>query len=172
MEGIVYCLVDPTGAAYLQAGAASYAEVAASHGLDEAVCERYRFDLTTRHLFADSDRVRHAAAARTCLEQLMGTPDRLMAFAEAGLFSKRALASLLALGRRRAFLDACAAIEERYTLGCAPATGACLEDGCAAEGEICLQPLLAAEADYQRACALEWARWFAVPANRIESWRA
>ena len=68
---------------------------------------------------------------------------------------------------RRQFLDACAAIEKNYTDQCAAAKDPCLESGCSAEGEICLQPLLRAGTEYHKACAAEWAKLFADHANRL-----
>ena len=73
-----------------------------------------------------------------------------------GRLSKLALADLLAADHRPTFLARCAAIEKRYTDDCAAANDPCLESGCAVEGEICLQPLLRAESDYNKACGALW----------------
>src|SRR4026208_354399 len=89
------------------------------------------------------------------VDQSIGTPEALMKVAEQGRLSKGVLVSLLDIGHRHAFLDACAAIEKKYTDECA-SNDPCLESGCAVQGEICLQPLLRAENEYHRACAAEW----------------
>ena len=99
------------------------------------------------------------------------TPADLMAFAEEGRLPKQVLASLLTRESRQQYLDACAAIERRYTEACTANNDPCLEGGCAAEGEICLQPLLRAEVDYQKACTAEWMKLFENPANRIDAWK-
>ena len=99
------------------------------------------------------------------------TPADLMAFAEEGRLPKQVLASLLTPESRQHYLDACAAIERHYTEACTASNDPCLEGGCAAEGEICLQPLLRAEVDYQKACTAEWMKLFENPANRIDAWK-
>jgi hypothetical protein len=172
MDDVIYCLVDAGGDTYLKDGAGSYADVAADYGLDEADCEKYRFELATRRMQWDSPAHEHEGAARACFEAFVGTPDRLITFAGEGHLPKRTLAQLLVFGRRRSYLEACAALEHQYTDGCAPANGPCLESGCAAEGEVCLQPLVRAGVEYQKACATEWARWFAIPGNRIDAWKS
>lgn len=92
---------------------------------------------------------------------------RLLKYAEEGRLTKHALATTLTPEPRRQFLDACAAIEKKYTDQCAAAKDPCLESGCSAEGEICLQPLLRAGTEYHKACAAEWAKLFADHANRL-----
>ena len=99
------------------------------------------------------------------------TPETLMRYATEGRLSKHALASLLASSPRPAFLAACAGIEKGYTDACAAAGDPCLESGCSCEGETCLQPLLRAETEYQRACGAEWAKLFADGKNRDATWR-
>jgi hypothetical protein len=95
------------------------------------------------------------------------TPDQLMADAAEGLFTKAELAGFLALGHRQSFLDACAQIEKTYTKDCPEKNhGPCLEAGCAAEGEICLQPLLHAGSEFHKACAVAWLPIFREPGNR------
>jgi len=101
----------------------------------------------------------------------IGTTEALIKVAEQGRLPKSVLVNLLDLGHRRAFLAACAAIEKKYTEECTAANDPCLESGCAAEGEICLQPLLRAEVEYHRACAAEWIKLFADPCNRIDAWK-
>ena len=63
------------------------------------------------------------------------------------------------------------AFEKKYTDDCAAEHDPCLESGCAVEGEICLQPLLKAGIEYQKACAAEWIKMFENPRNRIEAWK-
>ena len=100
----------------------------------------------------------------------IGSLEDLMKAAAQGRLSKSTLASLLDTQHRQAFLDACAVIERKYTEECAT-HDPCLEAGCAVEGEICLQPLLRAGVEYQRACAAEWIKLFANPRNRSGAWK-
>jgi hypothetical protein len=81
------------------------------------------------------------------------------------------LANLLELRHRHAYLDACAAIEKKYTENCTATNDPCLESGCALEGEICLEPLMRAGVEYHQACAAEWIKVFADPRNRIDAWK-
>ena len=99
-----------------------------------------------------------------------GTCDKVMTYAIEGRLSKHALATLLAPEARRPFLDACAAIELKYTEDCRAKNDPCLASGCAAEGERCLQPLLHAGVDYYKACGAEWAKMFADRSKRAGSW--
>ena len=94
---------------------------------------------------------------------------QLLRYTEEGRLTKHALATMLTPEPRRQFLEACAAIEKKYTDDCAAAKDPCLESGCSAEGEICLQPLLRAGTEYHKACAAEWAKLFARPENRLRS---
>ena len=96
------------------------------------------------------------------------TPDQLMALAADGRLTKDELAGFLAIDNRRPFLDACARIERQYTEDCPKKSGACLEAGCAAAGETCLQPLLHAGSAYYKACAAEWLPIFREPRNRAD----
>ena len=98
-------------------------------------------------------------------------PEAIMKYAEEGRMTKHALATLLTTEPRRAFLDACAAIELTYTEACTAANDPCLATGCSVEGETCLQPLLRAGTEYHKACAAEWVKLFADPGNRVSSWR-
>jgi hypothetical protein len=93
------------------------------------------------------------------------TPEQLMAQAIEGRLTKDELAGLLAVDRRRAFLSACADVERGFTEACAN-NGPCLEAGCSAAGEICLQPLLHAGSEYHKACAAAWLPIYREPANR------
>ena len=100
----------------------------------------------------------------------LDTPEQVTRFALGGRLSKHALASLLTAAARKPFSEACATIELNYTKDCA-VNDTCLEAGCSAEGERCLQPLLRAGTDYEKACGTEWAKLFADDANRDRSWR-
>jgi hypothetical protein len=93
------------------------------------------------------------------------TPDQVMARAAEGRFTKDELARFLAIDNRRPFLDACAHIEKTFTEECAKSEP-CMESGCSAEGEICLQPLLHAGSAYYKACAAAWLPIFREPKNR------
>jgi hypothetical protein len=105
------------------------------------------------------------------VDHSIGSPQALMKLAEEGRLPKSILVTLLDFEYRRAFLEACAAIEKSYTEECTAANDPCLESGCAAEGEICLQPLLRAGIEYHRACAAEWIKVFADPRKRIDAWK-
>jgi hypothetical protein len=85
-----------------------------------------------------------------------GTPAVLMRMAAEGQLSKLDLAMVLPSDKRQAFFDACAAIEKRHTEDCTATHDPCLESGCALEGGICLQPLIRAETEYNKACAAVW----------------
>jgi hypothetical protein len=97
-------------------------------------------------------------------KQFAGSPERLMTLALEGGLTKLELVELLVPEKRHAFLDACAAIERRYTVQCS-ASDPCLEGGCSVGGEICLQPLLRNRAAYEKECAIEWAKHFAAHDN-------
>lgn len=101
----------------------------------------------------------------------LGSPDRLMAFAGQGHLSKFTLASLLESDSRRHFLEACAAIEKRFTDECTAKGEYCLTDGCSMDGEVCLEALLKAGSAFQKACAEEWLRLFKIVDNRIDAWK-
>src|SRR5512140_2217783 len=92
--------------------------------------------------------------------------EQLIELARAGRLPKDELAKLLAVDQRQPYLDACAAIERQYTEACAATHDPCLEDGCACEGDVCLQPIQRAEGEYLRACGEEWIKRFADPAHR------
>ena len=95
------------------------------------------------------------------------TADQLMTMAAEGRLTKRQLADLLAIDKRHAFLDACAEIEKGYTDACAAKNDPCLESGCSAAGEICLQPLLHAGSAYFKACGEAWLPIYRDPKNRF-----
>lgn len=94
----------------------------------------------------------------------------LVKLAEDGNLTKLVLADSLTPEARYAFLDRCAAIEQRLTTECAATGEPCLESGCALEGEACLNAVLSADTEYQKACAAEWLVFFSDPANRAEAW--
>ena len=88
-----------------------------------------------------------------------------------GRLPKQALAGLLALPPRQAFLTICADIEKAYTKVCSTSGDPCLESGCSCEDQTCLEPLQRAGAEYHRACGAQFASLFAVGANRDAAWR-
>jgi hypothetical protein len=110
-------------------------------------------------------RLRSGAVGGSAMHQ-QTTDSQLMKYAEEGRLTKHALATMLTPESRRKFLEACAAIERKYTIDCGT-QDTCLEAGCSAEGEICLQPLLRAGSEYHKACAAEWAKLFARHENRL-----
>ena len=172
MDGIMY-YVDPYGKVYVKVDAESFAEVAREFGLLETECQEYRFDLSTRRMLVDRATPASALAVQEGVGRSVGSPDRLMKFAEQGHLPKDALVNLLSIEQRQPYLEACAQIERRYTEACIAKNDPCLESGCSVEGEaeICLQPLLNAGVEYHQACAGEWIKRFRVPANRIDAWR-
>ena len=101
----------------------------------------------------------------------IGSPEGLMAFAGEGHVSKVSLASVLEPESRQKFLDACAALEKRFTAEGPTHGETCLADGCAMDGEVCLQALLKAGSAFQQACAAEWTQLFKVEGNRTAVWK-
>jgi hypothetical protein len=99
------------------------------------------------------------------------TPETVMRYATEGRMSKQLLTSLLTPQSRPSFLAACAEIENAYTVACATSGNPCLSSGCSCEGEVCLEPLLRAGAEYQRKCGTEWAKLFADEHRRDGTWR-
>ena len=170
MDCSLYCLVDASGHVYVKDGAVSYSEVAADFGLDTHLCGTYRFDLATRRLLADGGSVAGERAAHAYWEQHVGSPEKLMAFAEEGHLAKHVLEHVLGGADRPAYLAACAVIEKRYTAECTARHDPCLESGCSLEGEVCLEPLLRAGRDYHRACGAAWKIRFEDPRHRTEAW--
>src|SRR6058998_2521405 len=96
--------------------------------------------------------------------------ETLMTDAVEGRLPKHVLANLLAPESRAQFLAACASLEKAYTDACIAKNDPCLESGCALEGETCLEPLLQAGTEYQKACGAEWVRLFANAGHRAEAW--
>jgi hypothetical protein len=170
MDSNIYCLVDAGGRVYVKDGAVSHSEVAASFGLDADVCETYRFDLAARRLLVDRGKPASDRAVHAYWDQRVGSPDKLMTFAADGHLTKQVLGSLLGADDALAYLDACAAIERQYTADCAAKDDPCLESGCAVEGEVCLEPLLRAGPEYQKACGAAWRIVFEDPRHRTRAW--
>jgi len=97
------------------------------------------------------------------------TPQQMLQYANEGRLTKHALATTLAPEPRQKFLDACMAIERKLTIECGGSKDPCMEAGCSAGDEICLQPILRAGTEYHKACAAEWAKlFFGDVANRSE----
>jgi len=170
MDCNIYCLVDASGHVYVKDGAASHSEVAANFGLDAHACDAYRFDLAARRLLVDHGKPASDRAAQVYWDRHVGTPEKLMAFAAEGRLTKQVLGSLLDADDALAYLNACAVIERRYTNECAAKNDPCLEEGCAVEGEICLEPLLRAGLEYHRACGAAWTTLFEDPRHRTQAW--
>ena len=100
------------------------------------------------------------------MNNTLDTPERLMTLAAMGRLTKHTLATLLVGQPRQEFLHACTAIEKKYTVDCGTGKDPCLEAGCSMDGEVCLEPLLRAGAEYHKACGGEWVKLFANHANR------
>jgi hypothetical protein len=98
-------------------------------------------------------------------------PQQVVRYALQGRLPKAALASLLTPRARAPFYDACGTIEMRYTEECRAKGDPCLQAGCSAEGERCLEPILAAGIEYDKACGAVWATLFEDAANRDPGWR-
>jgi hypothetical protein len=169
MDCTIYCLVDASGHVYVKDGAVSHSEVAANFGLDEHGCDTYRFDLTVRRLLVDRGKPASDRAAHTYWDRRVGSPEKLMTFAAEGRLTKQVLGSLLGADYALTYLDACTVIEKQYTADCA-LSDPCLESGCAAEGEICLEPLLRRGLEYHRACGAAWRTVFEDPQHRTKAW--
>ena len=63
------------------------------------------------------------------------------------------------------------ALEKALTEACTARGDPCLAEGCAVEGEICLEACLAAGARYRDGCAAAWIDLFENPENRVDAWR-
>jgi len=81
---------------------------------------------------------------------------QLMSFAERGMLDKAEMADLLPEDSRPAFLAACADVEREFTRECAAHGNFCLPEGCALEGEACLNALLKLGPEYNKACGSLW----------------
>lgn len=84
------------------------------------------------------------------------SPAQLMHFAEQGLLAKMEMAELLPSEPRAEFLNACAQVEKDFTHACAAQGDFCLASGCALDGESCLNALLNAGPEYNKACGRLW----------------
>ena len=170
MDCDIYCLVDASGHVYVKDGAVSHAEIADHFGLDAQMCDSFRFDLPARRLLVDRGGPASDRAAHAYWEQHVGSPEKLMAFAEDGRLTKQVLGSLLGSDNGSAYLDRCTVIEKQYTADCAASDDLCMEAGCAVEGEVCLEPLLKAGREYRRACGAAWRIEFEDPQHRTPAW--
>jgi hypothetical protein len=84
------------------------------------------------------------------------SPSQLMNFAERGMLVKAEMADLLPEESRAEFLTACARVEKAVTDACTAHGDFCLASGCAMDGEVCLNALLNAGLDFNKACARLW----------------
>ena len=80
----------------------------------------------------------------------------LMDFTAEDMLDKEALAQLLPSEPRAVFLEGCAQIERDLTHACAARGDFCLASGCALDGESCLNALLNAALEYNKACGRLW----------------
>jgi len=170
MDCDIYCLVDTSGRVYVKDGAVSHAEIADHFGLDAQLCDSFRFDLSARRLLVDRGGPASDRAAHAYWEHHVGSPEKLMAFAEDGRLTKQVLGSLLGSDNALTYLHACTVIEKQYTADCAASDDLCMESGCAVEGEVCLEPLLKAGREYQMACGAAWRILFEDPRRRTRAW--
>ncbi|OFW17933.1 MAG: hypothetical protein A3H97_11525 [Acidobacteria bacterium RIFCSPLOWO2_02_FULL_65_29] len=169
MDSMV-CVVGAGDRVYVKDSAGPDVDRTSELGPNPPDYREYEFDLTTRRLIGSPPPAGDHELL-VFLDRRFGTPDRLMRFAEEGHLSKGVLAGLLEIDDRRSYLDACAAIELQFTKDCAAKNDPCLESGCSAEGEVCLQPLLNNEVEYRKACAAEWINRFTNPRSRITAWK-
>lgn len=105
----------------------------------------------------------------TRLEEDMNTnysAAQLMHFAEEGLLDKFEMAHLLPPAPEAEFLRACADIERGLTQACIDLGDHCLASGCAMQGESCLNAILKAGPEYNKACGRVWVALFSNPVNR------
>lgn len=84
------------------------------------------------------------------------TAAELMDFTAEGMLDKDMLAQLLPSEPRAVFLEGCARIERDITRACAARGDFCLASGCALQGESCLNAVLNAAREYNRACGRIW----------------
>ncbi len=133
MDVILY-LVDPDGKVYVKLGGESFADVARELGLTESKCQEYRFDFSSRRLIVERATPASALAVQEDVTRRVGSPDRLMKFAEQGHLPKHVLVNLLSIDQRQPSLKACAQVERRYTEACRATNEPCLESGCSVGG--------------------------------------
>ena len=84
------------------------------------------------------------------------TAAELIDFTAEEMLDKDTLAQLLPSEPRAIFLRGCADIERDLTRACAARGDFCLASGCALEGESCLDALMNAAPEYNRACGRIW----------------
>jgi len=138
-------------------------------------CLKYEFSLKTRMMTIEPLEVerslRQDAIARNHFDNLVGTPEKLMSFAQLGRLSKLELADLLSPEKKQAYLHVCAGVERALTETCTAKGEPCLENGCAVEGEICLNALLESGEIYTVAYVSAWTYLFINPENRVSVWK-
>jgi len=84
------------------------------------------------------------------------SPSQLINLAKRGMLAKTEMAELLPEQSQAEFLAACARVEHAVTDACAAHGDFCLASGCAMDGEVCLNALLNAGLDFNKACAQLW----------------
>ncbi len=90
-----------------------------------------------------------------------------MHFAEQGILAKAEMAELLRSARQGAtFLARAAEVEKGFHACVRCARRLCLASGCALEGESCLNAILNAGPEYNKACGRQWVALYSNPANR------
>jgi hypothetical protein len=166
VDDTVLCLVAAGDTVYVK-----NADPTSEFGPNPPDSQEFEFDLATRRLLADRLPSTGSHEVLAFIDRRLGTPEKLMTFAEQGHLSKGVSARLLETDDRRSYLDACAIIERQFTDDCAARNDPCLESGCSAQGEVCLQPLLNAPVEYRKACAVEWIKRFRNPKSRITAWK-
>jgi hypothetical protein len=178
---MILCLVDSVGHLYTDDGTgSSYASLASTAGVRQAVCWTFQLDLEYRRVMKAAapgelppgDPVAERAALEF-LERCVATPEAVMAFARGHRLQKAELAKLVIPQKRAAYLEACAAMERRITGACRDRRDPCLEDGCAFEenGEACLNAVLSSSDRTRLGWVDLWIDLFKDVANRIETWR-
>jgi len=95
---------------------------------------------------------------------------QLMHFAEQGLLDKAEMAHLLPPASKADFLRGCEDVEKALTQACAAHGDHCLASGCAMQGESCLNAILNAGPEYNKACGRLCVGLFSNPLNRGKGW--
>lgn len=104
-------------------------------------------------------------------DSIVGTPEKLMAFAKEKNLPKLELAKLLTPEARRSYLESCGIFEQGFTVGCRAKNEPCLVSGCAMDkDDACLNACLN-DPTYQSTCVEEWIKRFKNLANRIDVWK-
>ena len=78
---------------------------------------------------------------------------------------------MLSPEKKQAYLYVCAGVERALTETCTAKGEPCLENGCAVEGEICLNALLESGEIYTVAYVSAWTYLFINPENRVSVWK-